>query len=92
MSNWLELEGKIAVVTGGGSGIGRSTAIALAEAGCQVFVLDLSSAAAEDNRRRDPNWRLSSSRPSGRHQRFCAGGRRRATPASGVGCGRYPGQ
>ncbi len=48
MSHWLELDGKTAVVTGGGSGIGRDTAIGLAEVGCQVFVLDLSSAAAEE--------------------------------------------
>lgn len=48
MSHWLELEGKTAVVTGGGSGIGRGTAMALAEAGCRVFVLDLSADAAEE--------------------------------------------
>jgi len=37
------MEGRIAVVTGGGSGIGRATCLALADAGCDVAVVDLSA-------------------------------------------------
>lgn len=41
------LAGKSVIVTGGGSGIGRATALMLAESGCKVTVADLSSSAAE---------------------------------------------
>src|ERR1700688_4045329 len=40
------LKGKIAAVTGGGSGIGRGAARRLAEEGCSVAVLDWNEAAA----------------------------------------------
>lgn len=41
------LEGKIAVVTGGGSGIGRATCRRMAEEGAQVAVFDINGEAAE---------------------------------------------
>ena len=39
--SWLKLEGKVAVVTGGGSGIGRAVCHGLAEVGVQVVVGDI---------------------------------------------------
>ncbi|WP_405136285.1 SDR family NAD(P)-dependent oxidoreductase [Nocardia sp. NBC_01388] len=42
-----EFNGKIAVITGGGSGIGRSTALLLARLGATVHVVDIARANAE---------------------------------------------
>ena len=38
------LDGKVALVTGAGSGIGRATALALGGAGGRVFVVDIEEA------------------------------------------------
>jgi len=47
MSREINLTGKIAVVTGGGSGIGRSTSLLLAHHGAKVHVADLKAETAE---------------------------------------------
>ena len=43
----ISLQGKNAVVTGGGGGMGRTTSMLLAEAGANVMVADMDAAAAE---------------------------------------------
>ncbi len=43
-----ELEGKVAVITGGGSGIGRASAIALAGAGVRIVVSDIDPGRCDD--------------------------------------------
>ena len=44
---WLDLVGRRAVVTGGGGGIGRATALKLLEAGAEVSILDRDEVACE---------------------------------------------
>ena len=44
------LEQKIAVVTGAGSGIGRATALALADEGCLLAISDISEPNLEETR------------------------------------------
>lgn len=44
----MELQDKVAVVTGAGSGIGRATALAFARAGSTVVVADIDAAAASE--------------------------------------------
>ena len=43
----MDLRGRAAIVTGGGSGLGAATAARLAGSGCRVAVLDLNNEAAE---------------------------------------------
>jgi 17beta-estradiol 17-dehydrogenase/3alpha(17beta)-hydroxysteroid dehydrogenase (NAD+) len=44
----VDLAGRIGLVTGGGSGIGRAVSVALARSGCSVAVLDRDARAAQD--------------------------------------------
>jgi NAD(P)-dependent dehydrogenase (short-subunit alcohol dehydrogenase family) len=44
----MELQGKVAIVTGGGSGIGRGVSLLLASEGARVIVADVDTLAAED--------------------------------------------
>jgi 2-keto-3-deoxy-L-fuconate dehydrogenase len=51
-SNSFRLDGKTAVITGGGSGIGEAIALKFAAHGAAVCVLDLNQKAAEDTARK----------------------------------------
>jgi NAD(P)-dependent dehydrogenase (short-subunit alcohol dehydrogenase family) len=44
----MALATRVAVVTGGGSGIGRATSVALARTGCEVAIFDLNPAGGEE--------------------------------------------
>ncbi len=44
----MDLDGKVAVVTGAGNGIGRAVALALADAGADVALVDIEAEAAAD--------------------------------------------
>ncbi len=46
--NAFGLEGRVAIVTGGGSGIGRATAVEMARAGAAVVIAELKQDAAEE--------------------------------------------
>ncbi|MCJ7776832.1 MAG: SDR family NAD(P)-dependent oxidoreductase, partial [Sedimentisphaerales bacterium] len=51
-----ELQGRIAVVTGAGSGLGRSIAIGLAKAGATVAIVDIDKNAAEETAKKIRNY------------------------------------
>ncbi|WLT31616.1 SDR family NAD(P)-dependent oxidoreductase [Geothrix sp. PMB-07] len=51
LSDLLSLEGQVALVTGAASGIGRGTALRLAEAGAAVLVLDINEAGGQETAR-----------------------------------------
>lgn len=47
----MDIKDKVAIVTGGGSGIGRATCLRLAELGAQVIAADMNLAGAEETAR-----------------------------------------
>ena len=49
-SDWLGLSGRVCVVTGGGGGIGRATAVSFARAGARVAAIDLDERGLEATR------------------------------------------
>lgn len=49
-SDWLGLSGRVAVVTGGGGGIGRATAVSFARAGARVAALDRDERGLEETK------------------------------------------
>ena len=88
------LEGRTAVVTGGGSGIGRATCRRMADEGARVAVFDVDGDSAARGRERDRRGGLRRRRRRSR----CADGRRRrrrrpswaACPSSTTTRGRRP--
>ena len=51
--DWLGLSGRVAVITGGGGGIGRATAVSFARAGAKVAVIDRDEKGLETGKRGD---------------------------------------
>ena len=49
-SDWLGLSGRVTVVTGGGGGIGRATAVSFARAGARVAIIDRDEKGLETTR------------------------------------------
>ena len=54
------MDGKVAIVTGAGGGIGREIAIAMARAGAKVLINDIGASLGGEGRRRPPPKKPSS--------------------------------
>lgn len=50
-TRYKKIKDKLALVTGGGNGIGRAIALKLAEKGCNIAIADIDSLAAEKTAR-----------------------------------------
>jgi NAD(P)-dependent dehydrogenase (short-subunit alcohol dehydrogenase family) len=53
-----ELQGRIAVVTGAGSGLGKSIAVGLAKAGAMVALVDIDKKTTEEIARKNQNYQM----------------------------------
>ena len=63
----MAFHGKVALVTGGASGMGKVSALRLAAAGAQVAIFDMNEAALAETAAQSPNiraWRVRSGRRS----------------------------
>ena len=78
----MDIDGSVAVVTGGASGLGLATARRLVEAGAQVVLLDLPSSSGEEAARRLGDGRRFAAADVDRRGR---GARRRSTRAAALG-------
>ena len=56
MTNLFDLTGRTAVVTGSAQGMGRAMALALAEAGADLVLLDRNAAGIEATAQAIPKW------------------------------------
>lgn len=56
-SSLFDLSGKVALVSGAAQGMGRAMALALAECGADVMVVDLNSAGGEKTAEESPQPR-----------------------------------